>query len=186
MTYESANTVDRETFESVRRRWDGKTECTKITKLTPTGTLMLKEEGFGNDWQIWKCYISGTYRKTVKRISTGCTFRCDLHEPHRELSTKAEQGCTSGIARDAGTTTYIDPHGCIDAHVQLAPSQPLTPTCQGGQRGWGGLIAPSHPRHQRPHGDRIFGILWFLHSTVVPSIGLSSATSDNPTSHVMR
>ena len=62
MTYESGNTVDGETFESVRRRWDGKTECIKIASVTQNGALMLREEGIGNDWQIWKHYIAGTYK----------------------------------------------------------------------------------------------------------------------------
>ena len=37
MTFQKANTVDREVFESVKRRWDGRTECIKIESITQNG-----------------------------------------------------------------------------------------------------------------------------------------------------
>ena len=63
MTYQRDNPLSRDVYESVKRRWDGRTECIKIESVTNNGTLVLKEgDGFGNDWEVWKHYINGTYK----------------------------------------------------------------------------------------------------------------------------
>ena len=49
-------------YDRIVKKWDGKEECIKVSEVTQNGTLRLDErEGFGNDWNVWRLYIYGTF-----------------------------------------------------------------------------------------------------------------------------
>jgi len=62
MTQTRHNNQPPEVYDRVVQKWDGKEVCIKISKVNTNGTLTLDEsDGIGNDWNVWRLYIYGTF-----------------------------------------------------------------------------------------------------------------------------
>ena len=62
MTQTQHNEQPPEVYSRVKQKWDGKEVCVKISVINTNGTLSLDEnDGIGNDWNVWRLYIYGTF-----------------------------------------------------------------------------------------------------------------------------
>ena len=62
MTRTEDNEQPPEVYDRVVQKWDAKEVCIKISVINTNGTLSLDEsDGIGNDWNIWRLYIYGTF-----------------------------------------------------------------------------------------------------------------------------
>ena len=67
LTRKEDSKEDPAVFERIRNRWDGQTVTVKISKVEPSGNLILDTtDGIGADPDVQRLYATGTFAKKLK------------------------------------------------------------------------------------------------------------------------